>query len=52
MLYSIRLFLTEFVIPYHPIIGLPIREKFIKEKEKEKRLQVHSYHSKAWVFLM
>jgi hypothetical protein len=36
MLYSIRLFLTEFVIPYHPIIGLPIRENFIKEKRKRK----------------
>ena len=36
MLYSIRLFLTEFVIPCHPITGFSIRGKQnLKEKRKE-----------------
>lgn len=35
MLYSIRLFLTEFVIPCHPITGFSIRGKQnLKEKEE------------------
>lgn len=36
MLYSIRLFLTEFVIPCHPITGFSIRGKQnLKEKKKK-----------------